>query len=294
MRRLAVAVVLAIVPAPLAHAQSLSEEAKTRVRSEVQAAVDALAASARAADLEGCLASLSTSSGSRFADGETVYESLAAQRAAYRDAFARMRSQDLLIDGQDILVLSPELAAYTGRGSFTSTCKTGETTPRRAFAWTFLWSRENGRWKIIHGHQSLEAPSEAVPVGSQELPQPQKHEKARWFRIVRTKYKYGKTWEARQIIREHLVRATETSGAAAPVMEFHHQTGPWDETVIWAMPEGAAEMEWALHPEFTKWFASLAKLEGGADKAWALLGRYSDLVEKEETELALQRPFTVK
>jgi len=133
-----------------------------------------------------------------------------------------------------------------------------------------------------------------TPALAQELPQPQKHEKARWFRIVRTKYKVGKTWEARELIRTHLVPATEASGVAAPVMEFHHQTGPWDETVIWAMAEGPAAMEWALHPEFTKWFATLAKLEGGADKAWAVLGKYTDLVEREETDLVLQRPFTVR
>jgi len=129
---------------------------------------------------------------------------------------------------------------------------------------------------------------------AQELPQPQKHEKPRWYRIVRTQFKYGKAWEARQIITDHLRPATVASGTGEPAMEFHNQTGPWDETVIWAMPEGPAEMEWALSPDFTKWFAALAKLEGGTDKAWAVLGKYTDLIEREETDLALERPFRVK
>ena len=109
---------------------------------------------------------------------------------------------------------------------------------------------------------------------AQELPQPQKHEKQRWYRIVRTQFKYGKDWEARQLIKDHLRPATVASGAGEPVMEFHNQTGPWHETLIWAMPEGPAEMEWALSPDFTKWFAALAKLEGGTDKS---LGRHDQV-----------------
>ena len=166
MRRLAAVAVLALVPVPFAQAQSMSEAATNRVRSEVQAAVDSIVAASRAADVDGCLARISTSPGSRFADGETVYDSLEAQRAIYKDVFARIRSQDLELDRQEIHVLSPDLAAYTGRGSFTSTYKTGETTPRRAFAWTFLWGREDGRWRIVHGHQSLGLLSEAAPAAS--------------------------------------------------------------------------------------------------------------------------------
>ena len=158
MRRLAAVAVLALVPVPFAQAQSTSEVATNRVRSEVQAAVDTIVAASRAADVDGCLARISTSPGSRFADGETVYDSLEAQRATYKDVFARIRSQDLELDRQEIHVLSPDLAACTGRGSFTSTYKTGETTPRRAFAWTFLWGREDGRWRIVHGPFSSTTP----------------------------------------------------------------------------------------------------------------------------------------
>lgn len=166
MRRPAAVAVLSIVLATLAAAQPMSEAATKRVRSEVQAAVDAIVAASRAADVDGCLARISTSPGSRFADGETVYESLEAQRAIYKDVFARIRSQDLHLDRQEITVLSPDLAAYTGKGRFTSTYKTGETSPRRAFAWTFLWRRESGQWRIVHDHQSLGAPSEAASAPS--------------------------------------------------------------------------------------------------------------------------------
>jgi hypothetical protein len=129
---------------------------------------------------------------------------------------------------------------------------------------------------------------------AQDLPQPQKIEKQRWYRIVRTQFKYGKVYEARQLITNHLRPATVVSGAGEPVMEFHNQTGPWHETVIWAMPEGPAEMEWAIHPEFSKWFAALAKQEGGADKAWEVLTKFFEMVEREETDLVLERPFRVK
>jgi uncharacterized protein (TIGR02246 family) len=166
MRRLAAVAVLAIVPAAFAAAQPMSEAAKSRVRSEVQAAVDVIVAASRAADVDGCLARMSTSPGSRFSDGETVYESLEAQRAIYKDVFARIRSQDLQLDRQEIDVLSADLAAYTGKGHFTSSYKTGETTPRRAFAWTFLWRREKGGWRIVHGHQSLGATSGAPAAAS--------------------------------------------------------------------------------------------------------------------------------
>lgn len=108
----------------------------------------------------------SKSPGFRIADGEAVYDDFETARSTYKDVFARIRSQDVELGSQDVFVLAPDLAAYTGKGSFTSTYKTGETTPRRAFTWTFLWRRENGRWKIVRAHQSLGAPSEAPATAS--------------------------------------------------------------------------------------------------------------------------------
>jgi ketosteroid isomerase-like protein len=160
-----------LVVAPTARAASrMTEAERGRVKAEIEAAVNALLSSARAADLEGCFANASGSADYRGIDNGILYRSARAWKDAFQDGFGRLRSQDIRVDTLDVLVLTPDLATSTGHGTFTSTSKTGDTTPRRPFAWTFLWRREDGRWKMIQAHQSFgpieAAAAEAVPPAS--------------------------------------------------------------------------------------------------------------------------------
>jgi ketosteroid isomerase-like protein len=89
------------------------------------------------------------------ADNGMIYASRDAALAAFRDAFSQLRSQDIRIADHHVTVLSPDLAMYTSRGTFTSVDKSGKTSAPRSFAWTVLLRREGGHWKMLNVHQSF-------------------------------------------------------------------------------------------------------------------------------------------
>lgn len=152
----AVFLMATLVVASAANAgQPVSEAEKSKVRTEIETAVKVMVAGANAVDVERTLASASSSPDFRMADNGTIYGSREATLAAFRPDFASLRSQDIRISEQHVAVPSHDLAVYTSRGTFTSTNKSGKTSPSTPFAWTILWAREGTQWKMLNIHQSF-------------------------------------------------------------------------------------------------------------------------------------------
>ena len=68
-------------------------------------------------------------------------------------------------------------------------------------------------------------------------------------------------------------------------MEIHFQTGEWDAAFIWQMEGGMSDLEWYRSPNDVKWFAAMAELEGGEDKAAALWADYVSKVAAAKTDV---------
>ena len=68
-------------------------------------------------------------------------------------------------------------------------------------------------------------------------------------------------------------------------MEVHFQTGKWDAAFIWQMEGGMSDLEWYRSPNDVKWFAAMAELEGGEDKAEAVWADYISKVAHAETDV---------
>ncbi len=155
MRKAILAAVGVMLLMPRANAASLSEAEKAKIRSEIATEVQKIVAAANAVDIDRTMASASSSPDYRAVDNGTVYLSRDAFLAVFRDGFSRLRSQDIRLIDQHTSVLAPDLAVYTGRGTFTVTDKAGATSPVTPFAWTLLWRRESGVWKLLNVHQSF-------------------------------------------------------------------------------------------------------------------------------------------
>jgi len=108
---------------------------------------------------------------------------------------------------------------------------------------------------------------------------------AKYLSITHVAFKPGQREAAMEIIAEYFVAAGEKSGVPGPIMAIHYQTGKWDAAFVWEMAGGMADLEWYRSPDDLKWFAALAEIAGGADKADEIWGNYISKVADVKTEV---------
>ncbi len=127
-------------------------------------------------------------------------------------------------------------------------------------------------------------------LGAQEgPPQPKKWTGVTWYQVGHVKFKTGKRDDAMRLIQDYFVPATNAAGTPPPVMALEHQTGPWDMTVIWVMPEGPAQMTWEVHPNQIKWFGAMAQAVGGPEKAQEILAQWEEMIASSTSTIAFER-----
>jgi hypothetical protein len=123
---------------------------------------------------------------------------------------------------------------------------------------------------------------------AQELPTATKFTDVSWYMISHVAYEPGQRQAALAIIREHLAPAADAAGLEKPQL-FEHQTGEWDVTLIWSMPEGAAGMEWEINPWQESWWASFAEREGGMEAGMAIWQDYIGKVSRASSSVVVNR-----
>jgi hypothetical protein len=79
----------------------------------------------------------------------TRQEALDSTKIAYEG----ISSQKIEFTQQNVNVLSPEIAVFTGMGKSVFTTNSGETFTSN-FAVTSVFVLKDGEWKIVHGHHS--------------------------------------------------------------------------------------------------------------------------------------------
>jgi len=81
-----------------------------------------------------------------------------ASDSTTRATLAEWQDQVLTISETRTDVLSPGVV-YTMRvGTDSITYISGEATPTRQWAWTLVWVRRDGEWKVLHAHGSHPSP----------------------------------------------------------------------------------------------------------------------------------------
>ena len=122
------------------------------------------------------------------------------------------------------------------------------------------------------------------PIDAQELPKAARISDVQWYQVTFIKFKPGKADEGRQIIADHFIKADEASGRAPT--GFTLSTGEWDHVVFFPLAGGPSDLAWGVRPIDERWWAELARLEGGAAGARALVLRFNELIDRIETAVA--------
>lgn len=83
----------------------------------------------------------------------TIMESWGQHKQQAPDFFAKQKQIEYKIENMSVDVLSRDVAVLFGKYTMTATDTTGITinsTP----AWTYVFTKENRKWKVIHFHVS--------------------------------------------------------------------------------------------------------------------------------------------
>jgi hypothetical protein len=88
-----------------------------------------------------------------WAAGGTVYYGLNALKDA-QPRFENVASQTFTFRDSRTVVMAPDAASVTALGTWAQTDTAGVTGPSREFAWTALWMRRDGEWKMHLVHMS--------------------------------------------------------------------------------------------------------------------------------------------
>ena len=87
------------------------------------------------------------------ADGNT-WNSLAGLQEASRPGFRTTKHQEFRFDETRVAVISRDVVHATWRGTHTRIGTDGSVRGPRPFAFTSVWVRSNGEWKVRFAHQS--------------------------------------------------------------------------------------------------------------------------------------------
>ena len=125
-----------------------------------------------------------------------------------------------------------------------------------------------------------------LPAAAQGLPTAARITGVDRYRASFAKFKPGAGTEARQIIYEHLIKADQAAGRNPITFDF--VTGEWDHVVFFPLQDGPGDLVWSTRPIDERWWAELAKLEGGIQQARTLVARFEQLIER-STDQVVQR-----
>ncbi len=116
---------------------------------------------------------------------------------------------------------------------------------------------------------------------------PTKRQGVEYIEINYVAYKPDKRNEARGIIADHFIPASEKAGTPGPALTIDLQTGEWDTIDIWVLEEGMGDLEWtrSAHPNFVRWKAALDEQAGGEDEGWEIINRFRATIAHRRTEV---------
>ena len=83
----------------------------------------------------------------------TIMESWEEQKREATKFYAKQETVEYKIENMNIDVLSSDVAVLLGKYTFIATDTTGATI-NSLLTWTYVFNKENGKWKVVHFHIS--------------------------------------------------------------------------------------------------------------------------------------------
>ncbi len=136
--------------------QRLAQTDRAIIERQVEADFNANLAAAERLDLVALKACVDDRLKTGFIQAGVFYPTFDALADALLSALRLMANQEITVTEKRITVLADDVVLLTAHGRYVAITKLGPAIAGD-FAWTFVYTHINGRWKVVHSHQSTPA-----------------------------------------------------------------------------------------------------------------------------------------
>jgi len=136
-----------------AFSQDLSRSLIDKIETEITQIFDKSIKAGEELDIIGISENIDDSLKTGFIDNGFYFKSFKELMVGFKSGIQGLEYQKMNVDTKKITVLSENNALLTARGNYSAKIVDGRILTGK-FAWTFVYSKINGKWKVIHSHMS--------------------------------------------------------------------------------------------------------------------------------------------
>jgi len=136
-----------------AFTQGLSKDLINKIENEIVHQFDKSIKAGEKLDVAGISENVNDSLKTGFIDNGFYFDSFEELMVGFKSGIQGLEYQEMNIDTKRITVLSESNVLLTAHGDFSAKIVDDRILTGK-FAWTFVYSKINGKWKVIHSHMS--------------------------------------------------------------------------------------------------------------------------------------------
>ena len=153
MKRVVLMFIASLCICSSAYSQGLTQGQKEKIASEIAAVFEKSAKTGENVDVQGLTDFVNDTLKAGFIENGIYINSFDDVMKGQKEAFKGVKSLKYNVSNKRITVLADNAALLTASGNASLALDDGRTITA-GFAWTFVYSKVNGNWKIIHTHMS--------------------------------------------------------------------------------------------------------------------------------------------
>lgn len=133
--------------------QELNFESINKIENEISDLFERSIQAGEKLDISGISEIIDDSLKAGFIDNGVYYDSFQDLMVEYKSGVQGLEYQEMNVITEKITVLSENHALLTAHGDYSAKVTDGRILKGK-FAWSFVYSKMNGNWKVIHSHMS--------------------------------------------------------------------------------------------------------------------------------------------
>lgn len=135
------------------YSQGLTNKQKEKISSEITTLFEKSVKAGERFDIKEMTSNVDDSLRAGFIDNGYFFNSFEEVMKGFKERIKGCKSQKTNISNKKITVLSDNVVLLTTSGDYLVALEDGRTLTDR-FAWTFVYSKINDTWKVVHSHMS--------------------------------------------------------------------------------------------------------------------------------------------
>jgi len=135
------------------YSQDLTSELIDKIENEITLIFDKSIKAGEELDVIRISENINDSLKTGFIDNGFYFKSFEELMVGFKTGIQGLEYQKMNVDIKKITVLSENNALLTAHGDYSAKIVGGRILTGK-FAWTFVYSKINGKWKLIHSHMS--------------------------------------------------------------------------------------------------------------------------------------------